>query len=121
MAPPGAYLMRNDRCFSSGPVENEYERVWSVPGTDTLTYWPGRNARAPRSSSSTVRANAPSARRSTAVTVAGCAAAAVLAMSEVVGICTPLSDCGIIWHGRHNQVLGSWVLVEESVTVSPTC
>ena len=35
--------MRNATSSSPGPELNENDRAWSVPGTCTFTYWPGRN------------------------------------------------------------------------------
>ena len=100
MTPPGESLTRNVSCSSSGPLENEYDRVWSVPGTAMLTYWPGRNTSFSRSSQSSASDIVVDESRSIAATVAVKLPALVLATADVVGICTTRSDLGDMLHVR---------------------
>ena len=45
------FRIRNPTSSAPGPELNENDRAWSVPGTWTFTYWPGRNPSDDRSSS----------------------------------------------------------------------
>ena len=64
-----------------------------------LTYWPGRNARASRSSIPIVRATVVGESRSSAVTVPRWVAALVLATADVVAICSTRSERGFMLQG----------------------
>jgi hypothetical protein len=96
MTPPGVSLTRKVSSSSCGPLLKEYDRDSSVPGTAMLTYWPGRNANASRSSSSTVRPTVVGESRSSTVMRPRWVAALVLATADVVAICSTRSERGFM-------------------------
>ena len=96
----GVLRSRKEIPSAPGPELNEYERVWSVPGMAMFTYWPGRKPRADRLSRVTVKPVVVSEIRSIAETTPVYAVTPVLATSEVVGIRSTQSDCGVIWQVR---------------------
>ena len=99
ITPPGVILTRKVSAASSGALLNEYERDSSVPGTAMLTYWPGRNVSAARSSISIVSATVVGESRSSPVTVPWWVAALVFATAEVVAICSTRSERGFMLQG----------------------
>ena len=58
------FRIRNPTSSAPGPELKENDRVWSVPGTWTFTYWPGRNPSDDRLSTLTENAIAVSDNRS---------------------------------------------------------
>ncbi len=96
MTPPGVSLTRKVSSLSCGALLKEYDRDSSVPGTAMLTYCPGRNARASRSSISTASPTVVGDSRSSAVMRPRCVAALVLATAELVAICSTRSERGFM-------------------------
>ena len=65
-----------------------------------LTYCPGRNASSERLGISTENRTVVADSRVNSTTVPVKVAACVLAMSEVLAICSTRSDCGFMLHGN---------------------
>ena len=78
---------------------NEYDRVSPLPGTEILTYWPGRNVNPP-TGACTANRTVVGDSFSMAVTVVVCDAAFVFATADVLAICRTRSDFGLMLHGR---------------------
>ena len=97
MAPFSEMRTMNVVSSVSGPLDIEYERTSSVPGTLMFTYWPGRKASSSRLGMSMPKEIVESEWRSIMSTLPLKVTAEVLATSEVEGMLIDMSDSGVDW------------------------
>src|ERR1700722_14628226 len=100
MRPLGTLRTTNETRDAPGGELNEYERDNALPGTSTLTYWPGRNVSSSGASTSTVNSMVESDSLSTFASVPSCRETPVLHAADNAGTRITQSERGRVWHAR---------------------